>query len=56
MVVALDDGPVIKALLDPAVDDDLRSGAVMVAKLVQQRREGGVQNVLRFARADRGGA
>ncbi len=56
VVVALDDGPVIKALLDPAVDDELRSGAVMVAKLVQQRREGGVQNVLRFARADRGGA
>ncbi len=53
VVVALDDGPVIKALLDPAVDDDLRSGAVMVTRLVRQRREGGAQNVLRFARADR---
>ena len=52
VVIALDDGPVIKALLDPAIDDELHSGAVMVAKLVQQRREGGVQNALRFARAD----
>ena len=53
VVVALDDGPVLKALLDPAVDDELRSGSVMLAKLVQQRRrEGGVQNALRFARAD----
>ena len=55
VVIALDDGPVIKALLDPAVDDELRSGTGMVAKRVAQRREGGVQNVLRFARADRGG-
>ena len=52
VVVVLDDGPVIKALLDPAVDDELRSGAVMLAKLVQQRREGGVHDMLRFARAD----
>jgi uncharacterized protein len=53
VAVALDAGPVIRALLDPPVDDGLRNGAVMVAKLVDEQREGHVRSGLRFTRMDR---
>jgi uncharacterized protein len=52
VVVRLDEGPVIRALLDPAVGGDLRDGAGMVAKLVQEQSEGHSRKVLRFTHAD----
>ena len=52
--IALDDGPLIRALLEPPVDPDLRGGAPMVATIVRQRHEGRDIATLRFKRANDG--
>lgn len=50
VAVTLDDGPTVRALLDPPVDKELRRGDIMVAKIVSDEREGHTRTVLRFAR------
>jgi uncharacterized OB-fold protein len=55
-VIALDDGPVVTALLDPPVDPGLRHGVTVVAKLVSEESEARTRPAVRFARADSEGA
>lgn len=48
VVIRLDDGPTIRALLDPPVDAGLKAGQRMQARLVMD----GEAEVVRFARAE----
>lgn len=48
--IALDDGPIIRALLDPPVDKNLRCGDIMVAGIMNEERDGRSRPALRFAR------
>jgi uncharacterized OB-fold protein len=51
LALKLDDGPVIRALLDPPVDAELRIGATMLATIVEETRAAQSRKVLRFTRA-----
>lgn len=53
--IALDDGPLIRALLEPPVEPDLSVGEPMVTTTVQQRHEGRDIATLRFKRVKDGG-
>ncbi|KAB2912928.1 MAG: hypothetical protein F9K29_17645 [Hyphomicrobiaceae bacterium] len=55
VAVALDDGPIIRALLNPPVDPELRHGDVMVAEIVSVPREVGTRPTLRLTRNATGG-
>lgn len=50
--IALDDGPLVRALFDQPTEADLRRGDRMVATVVRQRRGETDIDVLRFRRAN----
>ena len=51
VTIALEDGPHVRALLEPATDPALRSGDAMIATLVNEDRGEGSVNIVRFKRA-----